>query len=63
MLSTWLRKNYNVKKFEEPTWTKLIEAVSHPAGGGNPSLAMEIAKNHEGVCKSQGWEKDFIKLH
>ena len=41
MLSTWLRKNYNVKKFGEPTWMKLIEAVNHPAGGGNPSLAME----------------------
>ena len=58
MLSTWLQKNYNVKKFGEPTWMKLIKAVNHPAGGGNPALAMKIAKNHEGMCKSQGWEKE-----
>ena len=57
MLSTWLQKNYNVKKFGEPTWMKLIEAVNHPAGGGNPSLAMKIAENHEGMCKSQGRDK------
>ena len=35
---------------------KLIKAVNHPAGGGNPSLAMKIAKNHEGMCKGQGWD-------
>ena len=29
---------------------KLVEAVSHSAGGGNPSLAMEIAKRHGGNC-------------
>ena len=40
---------------------KLIKAVSHPAGGENPSLAMKIAKNHEGMCKSQGWEK--VRFH
>ena len=57
MLSTWLRKNYNVKKFEEPTWMKLIEAVSHPAGGGNLSLAMKC------VRVKGGRKKDFIKLH
>ena len=46
MLATWLQKNYNVERFGEPTWMKLVEAVSHSAGGGNPSLAMEIAKKH-----------------
>ena len=28
---------------------KLMEAVTHSAGGGNPSLAMEIAKKHGGT--------------
>ena len=49
MLATWLQKNYNVKRFGEPTWLKLVEVVSHSAGGGNPSLAMEIARRHKGV--------------
>ena len=51
MLSTWLRKNYNVEQFGEPTWAKLVEVVDHSAGGGNPSLAMKIAKKHGGTCK------------
>ena len=31
---------------------KLVEAVSHSAGGGNPHLAMKIAKKHGGICSS-----------
>ena len=49
VLSTWLRRNYNVERFGEPTWAKLVEAVNHPAGGGNSSLAMKIAKEHQGI--------------
>ena len=49
MLAIWLQKNYNVKRFGEPTWVKLVEVVSHSAGGGNPSLAMEIARRHGGT--------------
>ena len=48
-LATWLRRNYNVGRFGEPTWIRLVEAVSHSAGGGNPSLAMEIARRHAGI--------------
>jgi len=50
MLATWLQKNYDVKRFGEPTWAKLVEAVSHSAGGGKPSLGMEIARRHKGTC-------------
>ena len=49
MLITWLRRNYNVERFGEPTWAKLVEAVRHSAGGGNSSLAMEIARKHQGI--------------
>ena len=49
-LSTWLRRNYNVGRFGEPTWMKLVEVVNDSAGGGNPSLAMEIARRHAGIC-------------
>ena len=49
MLVTWLRRNYNVERFGKPTWVKLVEAVNDPAGGGNPSLANEIARRHGGT--------------
>ena len=49
MLVTWLRKNYVVERFGEPTWVKLVEAVNDPTGGGNPSLAKEIARRHRGA--------------
>ena len=51
MLVTWLRRNYNVGRFGEPTWVKVVEAVNDPTGGGNPSLAMEIAGRHKGIYK------------
>ena len=50
-LASWLRRNYNVKRFGEPTWVKLVEAVNDSAGGGNPSLAMKIARRHKGICR------------
>ena len=46
MVTEWLDRNYNVKKFGEPTWQRLVEAVGHPAGGANVALAREIARNH-----------------
>ena len=49
MLVTWLRRNYDVKRFGEPTWVKLVEAVNSPVGGGHPSLATEIARKHGGT--------------
>ena len=44
----WLRKNYKVAKFGEPTWRMLVEAVAKPSGGGNRALAMEVAGRHSG---------------
>ena len=46
-LKEWLNRNYNVKRFGEPTWQRLVEAVSHPAGGANVALATKIAENHK----------------
>ena len=42
----WLKRNYNVKKFGEPTWRWLVKAVDDVAGGANTALAREIAKRH-----------------
>ena len=47
MVTEWLKRNYDVKKFGEPTWQKLVEAVGHPAGGANTALATEIAGRHK----------------
>ena len=48
MVTEWLDRNYNVKRFGEPTWQHLVEAVGHPAGGASVALAREIAGNHKG---------------
>ena len=47
MVMEWLMRNYNVGKFGEPTWQKLVEAVGHPAGGANIALAKKIARRHK----------------
>ena len=46
MLTIWLRKKYNVEKFGEPTWRRLVEVVMDPAGGADPALAHSIAEKH-----------------
>jgi len=47
MVTEWLKRNYNVEKFGEPTWRKLVEAVDSPAGGANTALARDIASRHK----------------
>ena len=47
MVTEWLKRNYNVKRFGEPTWQKLVEAVGHPAGGANMAVAKDIARRHK----------------
>ena len=46
MVTEWLRRNYNVNRFGEPTWQKLVKVVGHPAGGANKALARDIARRH-----------------
>ena len=45
-LNKWLKRNYDVEKFGEPSWQRLVEAVAHPAGGANMALARKIAMRH-----------------
>ena len=47
MVTEWLKRNYNMKRFGEPTWQKLVEAVGHPAGGANMMAARDIARKHK----------------
>ena len=47
MVEELLKRNYNVRKFGEPTWKKLVVAVNSPAGGANAALAKDIAGKHQ----------------
>ena len=47
MVKEWLKRNYDVRKFGEPTWHWLVEAVSSPAGGADMALARDMARRHK----------------
>ena len=49
MLDLWLKKEYNTKRFGEPTWRLLVIAVGHPAGGNDHVLAEKIAGKYGGT--------------
>ena len=48
VLSKWLQRCYDTKRHGPPTWQMLVAAVANSAGGDNPSLAKQIAENHQG---------------
>ena len=48
MFTCWLKRNYNVKRFGEPTWQVVVKVVAHPAAGDNCALALSIAEQHSG---------------
>lgn len=52
MVTEWLKRNYDVNMFGEPTWQKLVEAVNSPAGGANTTLAMVIGGKHKAESMS-----------
>ena len=43
----WLNRKYNVKRFGEPTWQFLVEALGDPAVGVSMELARNIARRHK----------------
>ena len=47
VVTEWLKGNYNVKRFGEPTWKWLVDVVGDPAGGGHMALARDIARRHK----------------
>ena len=48
MLTCWLKRNYNVERFGEPTWQAVVKVVAHPAAGDNCALALSIAEKYSG---------------
>ena len=66
VVKAWLVRKYNVVKFGEPTWQRLVEAVAHPAGGANRALSQKIARRHkaEGMSKRNSiYETRFKELN
>ena len=52
MLTLWLNKNYNTKRFGEPSWELLASAVKDRAGGNNAALAETITQTYGGIILS-----------
>ena len=46
VLTLWLKKNYNTKRFGEPSWELLAAAVADPCGGNDSALAEVITGKH-----------------
>ena len=59
MVTEWLRRKYNVKKFGEPTWQKLVKAVAHHTGGANMALAKDMARRHRAGGMFSGYTLAF----
>ena len=63
MLTCWLKRNYNVERFGEPTWRAVVKVVAHPAAGDNRGLALNIAEQHasrvSSATQSEEIEKTF----
>ena len=54
MVTTWLKKEHNMKRFGAPTWKKLIEVVAEPAAGNDAALARTISENLGFIHSDQG---------
>ena len=50
ILTNWLNRNYNVDKFGEPSWRRVVEVIANPAAGDNTVHAKSIADAHQCKC-------------
>ena len=48
VLKHWLRRNYDIEAFGEPTWRTVVKVVAHSAAGNNCALALSITGRHSG---------------
>ena len=55
VLSKWLQRCYDTTRHGPPTWRMLVAAVANSAGGDNPGLAREIARNNPGENVHSLW--------
>lgn len=52
---TFLKKDYMVTIYGEPTWKRIVGAIGAMAGGDNRRHAMEIAGQHPGITLIQNY--------
>ena len=62
VVTEWLKRNYNVKRFGEPTWEWLVDAVGDPAGGAHMALAKDIASRHKLKGTSGGYTYKEVRI-
>ena len=53
VVTEWLKRNYKVERFGEPTWQWLVKAVGNQAGGADMALARKIARRHK--ARGMSW--------
>ena len=46
VITEWLKRNYDTKRFGDPTWQSLVIAVAKRLGGANEACARDIATKH-----------------
>ena len=51
VILSWLRRNYDVKRFGLPTWRRIVEVVADPAAGNDTALANAIATKQSSIGK------------
>ena len=49
-----------VKRFGNPTWRRLVEAVEDPVGGNDHALAQKIAAKHPGMQPILIWKETIF---
>ena len=59
MLTEWLKRNYSVKRFGEPTWQWLVDVVGDRAGGAHMALATDIARRHKARGTPRGFKSHY----
>ena len=60
VVGEWLKKNYNVLQFGEPSWQWVVEIVAHPAAGNDSALARTIGERHPGKIECVVWTPIMI---
>ena len=62
MVIAWVRGKYDVEKFGQPSWRKLVEAIAHKSGGYNKRLATNLAPKHP-VMSSEGKTQVYVMTY
>ena len=66
MVEAWVNRRYDVEKFGQPSWRKLVEAVAHKSGGSHIRQAEMLARNHPTIIPCEAnkfyWCSLLVKI-